>query len=204
MLTIDEIDSLPFLFIVGRSRSGTTLLQTMLDANPHVILPLESKLIIFLKKKYFHVEIWTTKLIDEFIADLYTEKDFSRSWFVDKEKLRDTILSFPLNKLSFKKLCKIIYLSYNSPFKKKTILLIGDKKPLHSLFIKDLVQVFPEAKFIHIIRDYRDNIVSNRKSFMHKNVAHLAHSWKSFNIAIDKEKQKNESNFYTIKYEDLA
>jgi hypothetical protein len=204
MLTIDEIESLPFLFIVGRGRSGTTLLQTILDANPNVILPSESRIIIFLKKKYFPVKNWTPKLIDKFIADLYKEKEFSRSWNINKEKLRHTILSFPLNKLSFKILCKIIYLSYLSPFKKTTILLIGDKKPMYSLFLKDMIEVFPDAKFIHLIRDYRDNIVSNRKSFTHKNVAHLAYGWKSFNTAIDKEKHKNEANFYTLKYEDLA
>lgn len=204
MLTIDEIESLPFLFIVGRGRSGTTLLQTMLDANPHVILPLESRLIIFLKKKYLHVKLWTPKLIEEFIIDLYKEKEFNASWNVDKEGLQKTIHSYPLNKLNFQVLCKIVYLSYPSPFKKTNFLLIGDKKPLYSIFINEIREVFPQARFIHLIRDYRDNILSNREVFSRKNIGVLAHAWKTFNIDIEKAKVKNKKIFYTVRYEDLV
>ena len=50
-MDIDEIEKIPFVFIVGRGRSGTTLLQNILDANEQALLPRESKLIIHLKQK---------------------------------------------------------------------------------------------------------------------------------------------------------
>ncbi|HEX7413507.1 MAG TPA: sulfotransferase [Bacteroidia bacterium] len=204
MLPIEEIEKLPFLFIVGRARSGTTLLQTMLDANPHVMLPFESRLIIFLKKKYFPVKIFTAKLADEFINDLYKEREFRRSWNVNRDELQKAIHSFPLHKLSFGVLCKLVYLSYPSPFEKTNLLLIGDKKPTYSKFIKELREVFPQAKFIHLIRDYRDNILSNREAFTLKNISILAHNWNDFNSCIDQVKAQHKELFYTLRYEDLV
>jgi hypothetical protein len=38
----EKINNTPFFFIIGRSRSGTTLLMTMYDAHPNVIIPFES------------------------------------------------------------------------------------------------------------------------------------------------------------------
>ena len=55
MLDIDKINNIPFFFIVARGSSGTTMLQNILDANEHVILPTESRLIIHLKQKYIIV-----------------------------------------------------------------------------------------------------------------------------------------------------
>jgi hypothetical protein len=199
-----EINDFPMFFIVGRGRSGTTLLQTILDANPNVIIPLESKLIIHLKAKYFRLTNWTERTIDEFINDLYKEKEFVSRWNVDKKLLRQKINAIPLKEINFIILCKLTYLSYASIFEKQNILLIGDKKPMYSIFLNDIIEIFPDAKFIHIIRDYRDNILSNRESFLHKNIARLAFAWKVFNKIIDKEKQRIPDQFYTIRYEDLA
>jgi hypothetical protein len=204
MLNHKEINEIPMFFIVGRGRSGTTLLQTILDANPNVAVPLESKLIIHLKKKYVGITNWTEGIIDEFINDLYKEKEFASRWNVDKKLLRQKINAIPLQEINFRILCKLTYLSYVSIFEKQNIDLIGDKKPMYSIFLKDIIKIFPDAKFIHIIRDYRDNIVSNRTSFLHKNIARLAFAWKVFNKIIDKEKQKIPHQFYTIRYEDLA
>ncbi len=155
-------------------------------------------------RNLFQITNWNKNIINEFVEDLYKEREFCRSWHIDKETLRQKIDSFPKDQLSYQTLCKIIYLSYPSPFDKQQTLIIGDKKPLYSIFIPDIIEVFPDAKFIHIIRDYRDNIVSNRKVFSRKNVALLAYAWKHFNMKIEKEKEKRRNAFYTIKYEDLA
>ena len=200
-----ELEKLPFVFVVGAARSGTTLLQMILDANPSVIFPLESKLIVHLKQKYSKVVNWTDKLIDEFIIDLYKERtSFAIFWNINANELRGNIRSFPINKLSFGILCKIIYLSYSSPFTKEKITLIGDKNPAYSVFIKELLEIFPDAKFIHVVRDYRDNVVSNRRTLRTKEINVLAQRWKIYNKLIELAKQDKSKNFYTLRYEDLV
>jgi hypothetical protein len=203
-MSIEEIRQLPFVFIVARGRSGTTLMQTILDANENVILPIESRLIIHLKQKYFHVKKWTPSLLDEMIIDLYKDKKFSRYWSVDPIKLRQSIDELPIEQLTFPILCKMVYLNYPSPFKKGRILLLGDKNPIYSIFIEELIEVFPEAKFIHLVRDYRDNMVSNKKVFKRQSIPQLAQGWKAYNIFIEKIKSENKNSFYTLIYEELA
>jgi hypothetical protein len=66
------------------------------------------------------------------------------------------------------------------------------------------MEMFPEAFFIHIIRDYRAKIVSNRKWFARKKVSLLAYQWVIGNKEIDIQKAKYPRKFYTIRYEDLV
>ena len=203
-MTIDQINNIPFVFVVGRGRSGTTLLQNIIDANSHAVLARESKIIIHLKQKYSYIKSFTPKIIDELITDLYKDRFFELFWKVDAKKLAADLKSYPSEKLSFSIVCKIIYLHYTSFFEKDEILLIGDKNPAYSVFIPELLEVFPDAKFIHIIRDYRDNVVSNSKAFGEKSLGYLAYGWLIFNQKIDEIKHQRPNKFYTLRYEDLV
>jgi hypothetical protein len=179
-------------------------MQTILDANESIILPIESRLIVHLRKKYLHINKWSSEILDELIIDLYKDKKFAHYWAVNPVNLRKSIDELPIEELNFQVICKVIYLNYPSPFKKGRIHLLGDKNPIYSIFTKELYEVFPDAKFVHLIRDYRDNIVSNRTVFKRQNVAQLALGWKLYNSFIEKRKKNNTSRFYTLKYEDLV
>jgi len=203
-MTLEEIEKAPFVFIVGRGRSGTTLLQNILDANESMILPIESRLIIHLKNKYLNTQNWTDKKIDDLIVDLYKDKIFNSYWDISKKTIHDALKSYNKEELTFPIICKIIYLKFPSIFAKSNIKLIGDKNPIYSVFIPELLEVFPNAKFIHIIRDYRDNVVSNRTSFGRKSAGILAYGWLSFNLQIEVVKKNNTAMFFTLRYEDLV
>jgi hypothetical protein len=203
-LTINEINKLQIVFIVGRGRSGTSLLQTIFDANPSVKTANESPFILHLKQKYASVKNWDENKINEFIIDLYKDKKFTFLWGINPDDIKKNINLYAVSDLSFPILCKIVYLTISSPFPKEKTTLIVDKNPLYSPFIPKLIEVFPNAKFIHLIRDYRDNINSSRKAFKVKNIIVLAHRWKRYNKTIDKYKEKYTNLFYTIRYEDLV
>ena len=203
-MTIEEINNIPFVFIVGRGRSGTTLLQNIIDSNENAVLARESKIIIHLKNKYFGVEKFDEQTIDELIADLYKDNFFNFFWEVDQEKLTKELKSYPTNQLTFSIVCKIIYLHYTSFFNKKSIKIIGDKNPAYAVFIPELLEVFPDAKFIHLVRDYRDNVVSNSKAFGEKSFGYLAYGWLIFNKKIEEANYKYPNKFYTLRYEDLV
>lgn len=204
MLAISEIEKLPIVFIIGRGRSGTSLLQTIFDANPGVKTANESPFIIHLKQKYLHIKKWDVKKTDEFITDLYKDKKFDFLWAIDPSDLRKHIHQYDFGKFTFPILCKLVYLSITSAFEKHKTDLIVDKNPLYSSFVPELMEVFPEAKFIHIVRDYRDNINSSRKAFKVKNIFVLAQRWKRYNKMIEACKAKKPEQFFTIRYEDLV
>jgi hypothetical protein len=180
------------------------MLQTIMDANPQAMMPLEARIILFLKKKYFGRKDWSPGLVREFVHDLYKEKKFERFWRIKKEELLKNLLQYPAEQLDFALLCKLVYLNYHSPFGKEKIKVLGDKNPLYSVFIDDLLEVFPEARFIHLVRDHRDNIVSNQRVFIKQSTAYLAEGWKRYNQEIERVKKQHPEKFYTVRYEDLV
>jgi hypothetical protein len=199
----DQIDNIPFFFIVGRARSGTTLLRCLLDAHPEINIPLECAFIIRLYPKYGKITNWTEQQIISFYKDLTQYPKF-HFWVVDNEKLKADLLHCEGN-YSYSHLCKIVYLNFKSFFPKNEIKLLGDKNPSYSFNTKKLLQLFPDARFIHITRDYRDNVISiiNAK-FESPVYSSLAYRWKYCNKQVLKQKKLTPERFYTIRYEDLV
>jgi hypothetical protein len=203
-MTAEEINKMPFIFIVGMARSGTTLLRTIFDAGQEVVFTPESKLIIHLKQKFNHRKTWSRETIDDLLNDLFDEVKFKISWKIDKEMLRQKMYSYPIEVINFSFLIRLIYLSFSSYFEKSEIRMIGDKNPMYSIFIKEIIEVFPNAKFVHIVRDYRDCILSNKKLFDRQNVAVISHTWKIYNAWIDHLSKEYPDQFFRIRYEDLT
>jgi len=199
---IEKIKQLPFFFIIGRPRSGTTLLSTLFDAHPNVIIPFESPVILQLSSKYLPLKSWSEQHIHRFINDLFSTRKFDR-WNIDREALLDSLLKFRKH-LDFQSAIKILYLHFPSFFPKENILLPGDKNPIYSLFFKKIYHIFPDARFIHLIRDYRDNILSVKKlDFEAPLTSIIAYRWKFSNNLVHRMSKLHPEQFYTIRYEDL-
>ncbi len=198
-----KIESIPFFFILGRPRTGTTLLRTLFDAHPNVCIPLESPVIVSLYHKYGKIKKWDDQNIISFYNDLFKQRLFD-TWTIDKEKLKKDLLKSK-GQNSFNTLIKIVYSNYISLYDKKDIQLFGDKNPVYILYIKKLLKRFPEAKFIFIIRDYRDNFLSIKKvDFEAPIVPLIAYRWRYSVKRIMKLENKYPERFYNIKYEDLV
>lgn len=198
-----EISSMPLFFIVGRPRSGTTLLRILFEAHPNVLIPPESPFIISLYKKYGKVIAWDEKNIKEFCEDLFKQRYFDK-WLIEKDVLYSSLLEMQ-GENSFQTMVKKVCLTYSSVFDKKEILFIGDKNPAYSLFIHRIHKLFPEAKIIHITRDYRDNYLSLIKvNFEVPIVPLVVYRWKFALHQMWKLKKENPDLIYSIKYEDLA
>jgi len=197
-----NIKEIPIIFIVSRGRSGSTLLQSILDAHPNICAPLESKFVLHLSTKYKNKKEWDKTTIKQFIKDIFTNRKFRLFWKVTPTELD---LLFKKHQIeSFSDACKVIYLSYHSMFEKEEIKLIIDKNPLHALYIPEILNVFPNAKFIHLIRDPRASSYSHIKANMQKNILIAAYDWRIYNEKIESIKSLKTLSFFTIKYENLV
>jgi len=202
---IEEISKTPFFFIIGRPRSGTTMLRTMLDAHPNIIIPLEHSNLIHLQYKYAKVTLWTKDKLEDLYYE-FSSNPMVTHWTINKKELKNSLLSAPTDS-SFKSLINIIYSHYQSVFTKEDIQIIGDKSPLNSLYLLKLYNVsFQNAKFIFLSRDPRDNIRSinklNSKVFSPSN-AILADQWKQSVKQYFQLKKIAPQQILHIKYEDL-
>ncbi|MFL5762676.1 MAG: sulfotransferase family protein [Bacteroidia bacterium] len=197
--------SLPRIaFIVGMGRSGTTLLTNMLNSNSAVVASPENEFIIHSFSTFEHKDFNDPKVVDAFI-DVFNH-NFNRVisiWKPGPDLKRDIAA---LSDKSFANVCKMVYLNYPLSEKAKSgIKWVIDKNPFYSLHIDTLHRLFPEAKFIVIVRDYRDNIISRKKYSdetvpLHKLAAH----WNYFYEQIFSSLKNNRLAHHLVRYEDLA
>jgi hypothetical protein len=201
-MEVKESHTQDFFFILGRPRSGTTLLRTLFDAHPHVLIPFEAPIIFYLSLKYAARTQWNTNDLESFYQDMCRIRKFDQ-WPLNREALKRDIFQMTGNH-SFTDIVRVIYLHYSSLFPKEEIRLIGDKNPFYSYCVRRIFQVFPEARYIHLIRDYRDNIASIRNfDFNPYSSAVLAYRWKQSLLRIEALKKKYPDRFYSVRYEDF-
>ncbi len=204
-LTIGKMDlrNLPLFYILGRPRSGTTLLQLILDSHPDVLIPLEAPVYIELRYRYKNTTHWTPKILERFLKDLYNVT-FFKDMPLDHEELKKEILSMEGNH-SIYDLMSVPYKHYKGITENDEIKIIGDKNPVYSIIADNIFREMPQAKFIHIYRDYRDNIESlMRMNFEAGIPALLAYRWKFTYRLMDQLIEKEPERIYRIKYESLC
>jgi len=200
---MEKIESLPIFFIIGRPRTGTTLIRTLFDAHPNVNIPPECPIILNLFPKYGGIINWDQKNLIAFYKDVQKQRKFI-SWQIDLEKLKIELLECE-GETTFQHLIKLLYGNNNSLFDKDDIVTLGDKNPVYSIYIKKIFKAFPDAKYIHLTRDYRDNILSILKvDFEAPIVPLIAYRWRYSAINILRIKKKYPAQFFTIKYEDFV
>lgn len=142
----------PFPFVVGCGRSGTTLLRAMLDSHPDVAVPDEVSFIVRFSQPQHAVHYgWPRRFDpDRFGALLQTNASFRR-WGFERQDLRETLANPPA--ANFPDAVRRLYRRWAERAGKSRY---ADKTPMHVLHLNRLAGLFPEARFVHVIRDGRD------------------------------------------------
>ena len=200
---MDNIAQIPFFFIIGRPRTGTTLLRSLFDAHPHVQIPWECQFMLNLYPKYGNLERWNHETLEHFYKDLKEQWQFS-AWNIDHEKLQAGLFTCE-GEYSYTDICRVVYLNNISFYPKETIKLIGDKNHGYTIYTQRLLKLFPNAKFVYILRDYRDTYQSVKNvDFELPVVSVVVYKWKYFYKKALQASRKNPGSFYFIRYEDLV
>ena len=197
---INKIRDIPMVFIVGCGRSGTTLLQTMINSHPRIVATPECVFIVLLYSRFGKIKSWKEKDILQFVDALY-KLPFFALWLIKKEELTRNLLSV-MKFADYPLVCKMVY--YKMKQDKDEISVVVDKNPIYSLFIPELLKIYPGSKFIHIVREPKDTVSAHAGRFNMKNKFFLAWYWKDFNTSIEKAKKALPGSFFTIMYENFV
>ena len=194
--------------IIGAWRSGTTMLSSILDAHPNTISTHESTFVMGLYSRFSSIKNWTEKDVEAFYKQLWKDRNLNHVWKLDKQALREDLFRYyrENENVSFSELVKLVYLHYQSINEKAEIHTIIDKNPIYSLYLNQLMVLYPETKFIYLVRDYRDNVVSRMKYKFHdlQWASIYAQWWNIINESVLKKQAQFPDRFLTVRYEDLA
>jgi hypothetical protein len=166
----------PFAFIVGRGRSGTTLVRAQLDSHPEMAVVHETQFLVGLARSRRRYETPEGFATERFLTELSRDPSFFRL-DMSREDVAEA-LSVGGGTASVADALRAIYGTYASRRGKKRY---GDKTPGHVMHITMLASLLPEARFLHVIRDGRDSTLSYLDaSFGPTSVAEAAVYWRRF------------------------
>jgi hypothetical protein len=188
-------------FIVGRGRSGSTLLVQFLDAHPSLAMAPEALFAVSLYRRYGRAT-WDDKTVRRFSRDLWHE-DRLRRWGLNRDVLERDLQARPRN--GYADMCARVYAAAAASRGKAEALRLGDKNPHHALFVPVLMEIFPHARFIHLVRDYRDTILSYQSMPFDASAAStLAMRWRLYNEAVLAAAVHAPDRFLRVRFEDLV
>lgn len=133
----------PPLFVLGVSRSGTTLLRVILDRSPGIAIPDETFFIPQLAHRH-------SSPVDseEFLDDVRRLPRLA-AWGVTAEELEARLRSG----MSVGEALSAVFSAYAAKHGKPRW---GDKTPLYMRHLGLIERLFPDAQYVHLIRDGRD------------------------------------------------
>jgi len=198
-------------FIIGIGRSGTTLLTSLLNNHPQIhALPEANFWLFFLhafknKKEFTEADI---NLIFEQI-ELYKLSHPILGWSFDTSATKQLALEYVRSgkNVNYQQLCILICENFKVvEYDKSQAKVILDKNPSATLYVNQISEAFPDAKFIYMVRDYRANVLSRKQSIYMKSphLARNAYRWLWFNKRALNFQKKNEEKVLRVRYEDLA
>jgi hypothetical protein len=145
------------IFIIGNPRSGTTLLRLMLTCHPRIVIPPEAGFLIQLQKEHGGFR-GGAEALDHFVAALLASPKFEY-WKLPEPVLRRALAEAkPGTYAALIAAVYVCYASVHQPGKPRW----GDKNNHYLAYIETIASLFPDARFVHIVRDGRDVACSYR------------------------------------------
>lgn len=190
------------IFILGMPRSGTKLLRAILNQHSKIFIPdIETEFYPLLSK------------LTEAESPVMTLGDFTQifdrlkglpffiylkeaGYQVDMSQWYDACGDYSAAGI-FEALISVLASHYD-----QDAVIMGDKSPSYIDNVPLLLKDFPEAKFIHIVRDARDYSLSINQAWG-KNQLRAAYRWSCSIAGLQSQIKSNSSRFIEVRYEDI-
>ncbi|TML75188.1 MAG: sulfotransferase [Actinobacteria bacterium] len=190
----------PPLIVLGVGRSGTTLLRVMLDRNSQLAIPYETFFVPQLAHRHGR-----RPQLDKFIEDLGRLRTLY-DWGITPEDVRPRLH----DGMTTREAIGAIFETYAERQGKTRW---GDKTPLYMQQLPLLERLFPDARWVHLVRDGRDAALSflelpagfSGKTWAQpRTVAQFAARWRTEILAARRLGRHAGGRYLELRYEDLV
>jgi len=192
----------PF-FIVGSGRSGNTLLRRILNDHSEIIIPPETYVLgaAISRFKRYRAMSWPD-LVEYVLAAFEFYPEFETFGI----SLRPLVQKLKGTKKEKRNLALILnsFYMYYAEQTGKACRRWGDKTPLNTFALEAIYSVFPDARFIHIIRDGCDVVASYVKAGIYQSVEEAAKRWIRSIKTVNSFQVKYPDAVLNIRYEQLV
>lgn len=205
--TTKSVARKPPVFLIGSPRSGTTLLHQMFDHHPAFALPFESKyIVIFNNNLHEFGDLHDVKnresliiSIERFMRNAWLERDHDE-WIPGLMAAAPQLAEEAAP--SYAGVMEAIYRFFS---KQRGRERWGDKMATFRRCMPTVLELFPDARIIHIIRDGRDVASSLLPLSFGPNSAYVAaKKWRNFIEHGLDFAARYPTQVYTVRYEDLV
>jgi hypothetical protein len=190
------------LFVVGMPRSGTKLIRDLLNNHPGVCIPeVETNFLATWNKNWQQYGQLSDK--NNFLNFYNSIKN--HTYFMYMKENNKLIDMFKWHQLCENYSIQGVFealIRHDTGSTGSANVIWGDKSPDYIRYLHLLNELFPECKFIHIIRDVRDYCLSIHKAWG-KNMLRAAQRWNDDVGAAQKFGKELSDRYMEIKYEDL-
>jgi len=188
----------PMPVVVGCPRSGTTLLTVMLDSHPQIAMPPETA---FLPELRVLTGKEGAALRRDFFTLLTTDRWGVSNWNdigIDKDAFWRKLCALRI--FSVTGGLRLLYGMYADRLGKR---LFGEKTPADTHCMPQIEAYLPEARFIHVIRDPRDVVLSLRRTSAGRSVEETSQIWVGM-VSTARASSTRVSRYHEVRYEDLV
>ena len=189
-----------FPIFVGSGRSGTTLFRNVFDSHPELAMTHEAHFIAPLARRGSRYATSAGFDVDGFVADLYANSNFRRQGLEETE-VRARLAAEPSGTVA--DAIRSVMATYAAKEGKP---LYGDKTPGYVIHLDVLAETFPEARFVHIIRDGRDVAMAylDRDEWGPSSMGDAAHYWRSRVSRGRRAGKALGARYREVRYEDMV
>jgi len=186
----------PPVIVLGVGRSGTTLLRVMLDRNSELAIPYESFFVVPLARRHGR-----QPRLDDFVDDLGRFYQLYE-WGIAPEDVRPRLREGMTTGEAIAAVFEVYAEREGKP-------RWGDKTPLYMQSLPQLERLFPDATWVHLVRDGRDAALSflalpegfSGKTWAQpRTAAQFAARWRTEILAA----RRIRGHYLELRYEDLV
>jgi len=202
-LPVARAENLRPFFIIGSGRSGTTLLRRILFAHSALHIPPESYELGIAYHVYRRVRPlgWPYAVRSVLgVIGLYPE---FYHFNMDLEPVEERLQAVPKDERSLAKIIDILYREHARQHK-ISMSRWGDKTPMNTFFLPQIDSIFPDAQYIHMLRDGCDVVESYLRTGLKEQLQDAASRWRRATQLAQQWVEQHAERAIVVRYEALS